>query len=55
MRHRAIHPDLKYLKSLKLILCEKGIKIAKHIKSEPWTMDKCCDPQGYVNELFKNA
>ena len=67
LRHRSIHPELKDLQDLKEIFCQKRLNLAKHIKSEPWTMiqldkvlsslqkKKCRDPQGYVNELFKSA
>ena len=67
LRHRDIHPNLQDLQILKEELCQKRVNISKHIKSEPWTMDelekvlnslqlkKCCDPHGYVNDLFKNA
>ena len=67
LRHRKIHPDLRELQRLKEILCQKRIDIAKHIKSKQWNMKelekvlnslqkrKCRDPQGFINELFKNA
>ena len=67
LRHRKIHPDLIELQRLKEILCQKRIDIAKHIKSKQWNMKelekvlnslqkkKCRDPQGFLNELFKNA
>ena len=67
LRHRNIRPDLLELKELKEELCKKKLESVKNIKSEPWTLDdldktlkslqknKCRDPQGLVNELFKCA
>ena len=66
VRHRKIHPELKELQQMKEILCEKRLNLVKHIKSDIWTMNqldkvlcslkkkKCCDPQGYINELFQH-
>ena len=63
--HRKIHPELQEMEHMKEILCERRLNIVKHIKSEPWSMrqlykvlislkkKKCCDPQGYINELFQ--
>ena len=67
LRHRKIHPNLKELQTLKETLCQKRLDLARHIKSEPWSMKQledvlnrlknkihmCQDPHGYVNELFK--
>ena len=66
LRNRKIHPDFTELQSLKEILCNKRLELARHMKSDPWTMKelnvmlkslqkkKCRDPQGYINELFQN-
>ena len=66
VRHRKIHPNLKELQSLKEILCQKRLDLAKQIKSKPWNLKdlekvlqqlkkkKCRDPQGYLNELFQS-
>ena len=52
---------------MKEVLCQKRINIAKHKRSEPWSMEdlekvlnslqrkKCRDPQGLINDLFKSA
>ena len=67
LRHWRIHPDFKELQYMKETLCQKRIDISKHIRSEPWNMEdlekvlnslqgkKYRDPQGFVNDLFKNA
>ena len=67
LRHRDIRPDLKPLKRLKEELCQKRLEVVKNTKSEPWTMEeleqvlhslqknKCRDPHGFVNEVFKYA
>ena len=66
LRHRKIHPDFSELQVLKEVLCHKRLEIARHRKSEPWTIKelntmlqslqkkKCRDPQGYINELFQS-
>ena len=65
LRHRPMHPNLTQLQHLKEKLCNKRIEIAKHVKTEPWTLEqlekvlkslkngRCRDPQGFINELFK--
>ena len=67
LRHRPIHPDLVQLQYLKEKLCLKRINLVKHIKTKPWTEEeldsvlkslkkgKCRDPQGLINELFKDG
>ena len=61
VRHRKIHPNLKEFQSLKEVLCQKRLDLAKQIKSKPWNLKdlekvlqqlkkkKCRDPQGYLN------
>ena len=67
LRHRDIRPDLKELKRLKEDLCKKRLEVVQNVKSEPWTLEelekvlnslqknKCRDPQGLINEVFKCA
>ena len=65
LRHRPINPEFIELKQLKETLFDLRIKLAKLRVSKPWcTKDldlvlqklkknKCRDPHGLVNELFK--
>jgi len=65
LRHRKMHPDLANLHKLKEMLCHKRLAIAAQKKSAPWTQaevdkvlkslknNKCRDPQGLINEIFK--
>ena len=65
LRHREMHPNLIQLQCMKEILCKKRIEVAKHMKSEAWTLNnleivlkslkkgKCRDPQGFINDIVK--
>ena len=67
MRNRPMKADLEELKCLKDDLFNTRIKLATGKKSEPWTLeeleaalktlkkDKARDPNGWVNELFKEG
>ena len=65
LRHRKIHPELKQLQRMKELLCKERLIRARKIKSPDWNLkelqkvltslknNKCRDPQGLVNEIFK--
>ena len=67
LRHRKVHLKLQYLQELKDKLCYKRLEVVKHIKSPQWTQvevnsilkslknNKCRDPEGYINEIFKDG
>ena len=66
LRNRDISPEYSELKDLKEYLCEIRLEITKKADFSPWTMyqlgraisklksNKCRDPHGHVNELYKN-
>ena len=65
LRHRKIHPKLVKLKVLKELLWKKRLKLARNRKTHSWKAyelkkvliglknNRCCDPQGLINEVFK--
>ena len=65
LRHREIKASFETLKGLKEDLWERRFEILSRMKSQDWTTDdvqkvltklkgnKCRDPLGFVNELFK--
>ena len=65
LRERPVRPDLNEVKSLKQKLFEKVMKLCKMTVSQPWHLEdleevlkslkneKCRDPHGLVNEIFK--
>ena len=67
LKGNVIKAHLKTLETDTNDLCEIRIKLAKNNTSEPWSMsdlkevlknlgnDKCRDPEGMVNEIFKEA
>ena len=67
LRHRKMHPKLLYLQQLKEKLCHKRLEFVRHIKSPHWNTNevesilktlknnRCRDPQGYINEIFKDG
>ena len=67
LRSRPMRPDLKYLKERRKKIFEMKMKIAKANHSSEWTMaqldtalsnlknNKSRDPNGYVNETFKDG
>ena len=67
LRNRPIKDEFEDLKELKEDLFNIRLKLAKKKKSEPWTLndletalktlkkDKARDPNGWVNELFKDG
>ena len=67
LRGNQIESHLKDLEQDVNTLCEIRVNITKSNKTEPWSMeelkdvlkhlenDKCRDPEGYANELFKEA
>ena len=66
LRNRAIKPGFEEIKNRKLELFKIRLDISKGKKSEPWELqnleeaikhlknDKARDPDGLVNEIFKN-
>ena len=67
LRNRPIKPDLEEMMKLKTELFELRLQLSKKEKSQPWTMedlnralkslkkDKARDPNGLINELFKEG
>ena len=67
LRNRPIQPDLEEMMKLKTKLFELRLQLSKKEKSQPWTMedlnralkslkkDKARDPNGLINELFKEG
>ena len=65
LRSRPMKAELEGLRKLKEELCEERIKLSKLTKSSSWTIEdlrkvlkslkpnKCRDPHGMINELFK--
>ena len=61
-----MNPEYKELQELKEYLCKLRLEIAKSAAYEKWSMDdlnkaikrlkknKCRDPLGHINELYKN-
>ena len=66
LRNRDINPELKELQNLKEYLCNLRLNITKRSNYEKWTMkdlnaaisklknNKCKDPHGHINEIYKN-
>ena len=67
LRNRPMKPDLEGLKKMKEELFKLRLKLSKTRKSQPWTLehldkalkglknDKAIDPNGLVNEIFKDG
>ena len=66
LRNREINPEFAELKDLKEYLCSLRLEITKKADYEKWSIEqlnraiarmktnKCRDPHGHVNELYKN-
>ena len=66
LRNREIGPEYQELRELKEYLCRLRLEITSNSDFTPWTMknlddainrlknNKCKDPHGHVNELYKN-
>ena len=67
LRNRPIKPGLEEIRKLKMELFNLRLKLSKMNKSQPWTInhldkaikclkkDKARDPNGLINELFKEG
>ena len=67
LRNRPIKPDFEDIKIMKTELFELRLKLSKSCKSQPWKLDdlekaikglkkdKARDPNGLVNEIFKDG
>ena len=67
LRNRPVQKEFEEIKDLKMILFNLRKKVCKNRKSEPWNMknlddaikslkkDKARDPNGWINELFKEG
>ena len=65
LRNRTINPQYAELQELKEYLCKLRLEIAKHSDYNKWTVkqlhaainklknNKCKDPHGHINELYK--
>ena len=65
LRSRPMKEELKWFRDLKEELCQERIKLSKLTKTKPWNLEdldnvlktlkknKCRDPHGIINELFK--
>ena len=66
LRNREINPELTQLKDLKQYLCELRLEITKRSDYKKWTLkqlkaaitklkaNKCRDPHGHINEVYRN-
>ena len=66
LRNRVINPEYQELKELKEYLCKLRLDIARSANYNKWTVkqlysainklktNKCKDPHGHINELYKN-
>ena len=66
LRNRPMKPDFEDIKKMKTELFELRLKLSKSCKSQPWNLedlekaikglkkDKARDPNGLVNEIFKD-
>ena len=66
LRNRVINPEYEELQQLKEYLCKLRLEISKSANYDKWTVkqlycaisklknNKCKDPHGHINELYKN-
>ena len=66
LRNREINPEYTHLRELKEYLCQLRLQITKTSSFNRWTLDelkiaikklkrnKCRDPHGHINELYKS-
>ena len=66
LRNRTINPEYEELQELKEYLCKLRLEISKSSNYDKWTVkqllsaigklqnNKCKDPHGHINELYKN-